>query len=307
MPGRGVTNGRHLAIVRRAYARQMLARGGVSHNPGLEDALASVPRERFVGRPPWRISHGGGVYSGLSSDDPVVLYQDVLVALDPGRGVNNGSPSLHALWIDRLAPQPGERVVHIGAGTGYYSEILARLVGPDGHVDAVEFDPALAELATANLAEDGNVTVIHGDGADWPRGPADCIYVNFAVTRPAMAWLDRLAPGGRLIFPLGLPKAMLGRGRGWQALQGASFLVERRSGGFAASWLGEAFFVCAEGALASSEEDRAALAAAFEQDDARNGARLVRSLGPSGSAPPERCWLRGEGWCLSYDDVPPSA
>ncbi len=109
------------AIVRRAYARQMLASVGVDGNQRTGGCLRGhSPRAlrraaalaAFARRPLFRPE---------LRDDPVVLYQDVLVALAPERGVNNGSPSLHALWLDRLAPQAGERVVHIGAGTGYYS------------------------------------------------------------------------------------------------------------------------------------------------------------------------------------------
>ncbi|CAN7272895.1 methyltransferase domain-containing protein [Bosea sp. LjRoot9] len=291
-------NEEQLAVVRRAYARQILARTGVAGNQSLEDAFATTPRERFVGEPPWQLSQGRRRYAALASDDPTVLYQDVLIALAPERGINNGSPSLHALWLNALNPREGERVVHIGAGTGYYSAILARLVGPRGHVVAVEFAPALAERAAENLADMKHVTVVQGDGAEWPREPADCIYVNFAVVRPAEAWLDQLAQDGRLIFPLGLPAGWGGK-RSRRALQGASFLVERRAGRFTASWLGEPSFVSAEGLLAGSEGERAALAAAFESD----GATSVRSLGRGEDTPVERCWLRGEGWCLSYDEA----
>lgn len=291
-------NEEQLTVVRRAYARQILARTGIAYNQSLEDAFATIPRERFVGEPPWQLSQGRRRYAALASGDPAVLYQDVLIALAPERGVNNGSPSLHALWLNALNPCEGERVVHIGAGTGYYSAVLARLVGPHGHVVAVEFDPALAKLAGANLADMKNVTVVQGDGAEWPREPADCIYVNFAVVQPAEAWLDQLAQGGRLIFPLGLP-AVWGGKRNRHSLQGASFLVERRAGGLAASWLGEPSFVSAEGVLAGSEGERAALAVAFESD----GAPSARSLSRGEDTPIERCWLRGEGWCLSYDEA----
>jgi protein-L-isoaspartate(D-aspartate) O-methyltransferase len=291
-------NEEQLAVVRQAYALQTLARAGVAGNQSLEAAFAATPRERFVGEPPWQLSQGRGRYAALTSDDPAALYQDVLIALAPERGVNNGSPSLHALWLNALNPRMGERIVHIGAGTGYYSAILARLVGPHGQVVAVEFNPALAELAADNLADMKNVTVVQGDGAEWPREPADCIYVNFAVVRPAEAWFDQLAQGGRLIFPLGLPPAW-GAKRNRRALQGASFLVEHREGRFTASWLGEPSFVSAEGLLAGLEGERAALAAAFESD----GATSVRSLCRGEDTPIERCWLRGEGWGLSYDEA----
>jgi len=87
-------NSEALAIVRRAYAHQILSVAGVADAPGLEDAFASVPRERFLG-PPWRVSRPQG-YVTLPSSDTVLAYQDVLFALLPGQGVNNGSPSLHA-------------------------------------------------------------------------------------------------------------------------------------------------------------------------------------------------------------------
>jgi protein-L-isoaspartate(D-aspartate) O-methyltransferase len=78
-----------------------------------------------------------------------VVYQDMLFALASQRGVNNGSPSLHARCLHALSLREGERVAHIGAGTGYYTALIAHLVGAEGHVLAVEFDPALADLARA--------------------------------------------------------------------------------------------------------------------------------------------------------------
>lgn len=283
-----------LAIVRRAYARQMLALAGIADNPELEAAFAAVPRERFVGPPPWQIIRPGGYWT-LPSEDPALLYQDVLLVLSPERGVNNGSPLLHAIWLNALGPLAGARVAHIGAGTGYYSAILARLVGAAGHVLAVEFDPALVERARSSLAGTENVTLLEGDGAAFPQEPVDAVYVNFAVARPAEAWLDQLRPGGRLIFPLGLP----GRGAANGRRAGAGFRIERLANGFSAASLGPAFFVFAEGALAASNADREALQAAFDN----GGAEFVRSLRWKEPPAPDRSWFVGTGWSLSYDEV----
>ena len=297
MRGQRRTNERELAIARRAYARQMLASVGVADNPALESAFAAVARECFIGPPPWHMSRGGS-YAILTSSDPTVVYQDVLIALAPERGVNNGSPSLHAHWLNALRPRAGERVVHIGAGTGYYTAILAQLVGPAGQVLAVEYDPVLAERAAANLPDQPSVTVVKGDGAEWPREPVDCIYVNFAAARPAEAWLDRLAPGGRLIFPLGVPGPVDARGRrGRHSFRGAGYLVEPQGEGFSVSWLGMASFVCAEGALAGTPAEQAALWAAFGGEDAE----FVRSLRRGDEKSSARLWLQGNGWSLSYD------
>jgi len=85
-----------LAIVR-AYARQMLAILGVD-NPPIEAAYAAVPREAFLGPAPWTASSPFTGYRPLSGRDPVVLDQDLVVALDPARGVNNppgAAPEAH--------------------------------------------------------------------------------------------------------------------------------------------------------------------------------------------------------------------
>jgi protein-L-isoaspartate(D-aspartate) O-methyltransferase len=288
-----------LVTIRRAFARQMLAVAGVEDDPALEDALAAVPRERFLGPPPWRMvaAHGGG-YRALPSSDPVLAYQDINFALAAERGVNNGSPSLHARWLHHAGLRKGDRVVHIGAGTGYYTALIARLVGPEGRVTAVEFDPTLAELAERNLADLANVAVVQGDGAEWPREAMDCVYVNFLVQRPADSWVDRLAPGGRLIFPLGVPRPKRSPTGGTHTLYGAGLRIERKAAGFAARWLGPAYFVFAEGPLADVSEDGAALKAAFE----KGGVEFVRSLRWKEPGKPGRCWFQSPDWSLSYDE-----
>lgn len=283
-----------LATIRRAYARQMLALAEVAANPALEAAFAAVPREAFLGPPPWFRVGIRGDYRPLPAD-PAVLYQDLVVALTPQKGINNGSPSLHAAWLHRAGLKPGDRVAHIGCGSGYYTAVIAHLVGDAGRVLAVEFDPALAATAADNLARFANVAAIAGDGALWPDAAVDCVYVNFAATRPADAWLAHLKPGGRLIFPLGVrrPQPSLG---GVQTLHAAGMRIERRADGFAAEALGPVSFVCAEGALAEAAENDA-LRAAF----AGGGIESVRSLRWNRPALPGRSWFVGSGWSLGYD------
>ena len=85
-----------------------------------------MPRERFLGPGPWRLlARDGGVL--LQDPTPADAYHDALFALDPAQGVNNGSPSLHALMLHALDVRPGARVVHVGAGSGYYTALLAEL------------------------------------------------------------------------------------------------------------------------------------------------------------------------------------
>jgi protein-L-isoaspartate(D-aspartate) O-methyltransferase len=287
-----------LAIVRRAYARQMLAIAGASGNAALERAFAAVRRERFLGPPPWLLSHGFG-HIELPSDDPVPLYQDRLIALSAKRGVNNGSPSLHAAWLHAVALREGERVAHLGAGAGYYTAIIAELVGPEGSVLAVEVDPQLAGMAAGNLADRANVRVATQDAARILDGAFDCIYVNFAVEQPIRLWTDRLAMGGRLIFPLGVAEPTPGKKGVWHSSHGAGLLVERKRRGLAVKWLGRAFFVCAEGEQALSAAERDALRRSFE----KGGVEFVQSLHWDNAGPPERNWHMGKGWRLGFDEV----
>ena len=139
-----------LRIIRAAYAKQVLAAASVD-DARLAQAFAAIPREDFVGPGPWLVIRWLRDYVPTPDDDPVYLYTDDLVALVPERRVNNGQPSLHAHLIHRALPTVGEHVVHVGTGTGYYTAILAHLVGPSGRVTGIEYDGSLAARARANL------------------------------------------------------------------------------------------------------------------------------------------------------------
>jgi len=155
-----------LPIVRRAFAKQIMAMVGVK-NPSIEAAFAAVPREDFLGNGPWQIFRYNR-YVPTPNDDPVYLYTDELVGIIPERSINNGQPSLHAYLLGAASPLPGEHVVHVGTGTGYYTAIMAEMAGSSGRVTGVEYDPELAARAKANLAGYLNVKVIQGDGAAVP-------------------------------------------------------------------------------------------------------------------------------------------
>lgn len=277
--------------VRRGYAQRMMARAGIT-DPALEAAFAAVPREDFLPDPPWTVVNPGQGPVVIESHDREKLYDNVLVALDPRRGVNNGSPALHALMLHRLGVRPGDQVVHIGAGAGYYSALLAELVGPAGHVLAVEYDASLADAAQRNLAQWENVRVLCGDGASFPVAPAQRIYVNFAVARPASAWLDWLQPAGTLVFPLGVPDPDEPGISG----QGAVLLITRSDAGYAASFVSRCAFVCAEGRLAGGSALRTNIHLAFQ----RGGVEFVASL-RRGRPPPERCFFWSPQWSLWSD------
>ena len=279
------------AKLRAFFARYISLRAGVS-DPHIEEAFAAIPREPFAGPPPWFIlvmtpwgpRPTAPAYAETPDDDPAFLYQDVLVALDPERGINIGEPSLHARCLDALALQEGESVLHVGAGSGYYTSILAHLVGPSGTVQAYEIDPALAERAQKNLVPISWVTLHVRSGLGEGLPTADVIYVNAGLTQPHLPWLGALRSGGRLLFPL--------QARGGV---GGMLLVRRpRIAGavWPASFVTRAAFIACQGP--QDDEAGQRLATAF----AGGGGVKVQALHLD-DKPDATCWFKGNGWWLS--------
>ena len=142
--------------------------------------------------------------SYISTEDPRDLYHDVVVAVDRTKDINNGQPSALAWWIKALELMPGDRACHLGCGVGYYTAIMAEVVGPNGRMLGIEVNQDLARRAKENLAEYPNVTVQAADGVSFDPGPFNAMLVNAGVTHPQALWIDRLREGGRLVLPLTL-------------------------------------------------------------------------------------------------------
>ncbi len=177
-------------------------------DPRVFQAFATIKREEFLGPPPWyrwRSADPDETSDGrdqeISASDLAFIYEDDLVAIDRTRAINNGTPSLHARCLAALSIQERQDILHIGAGTGYYSAILAELTGPGGHVFAFEIDPVLAGRAKKNLAPWPQVGVQARSGTSSSLPAADIIYVNAGATHPCKAWIEALRPGGKLLFP----------------------------------------------------------------------------------------------------------
>jgi protein-L-isoaspartate(D-aspartate) O-methyltransferase len=295
-----------LARVRHWYAQDLRLRASVSRNPAIIEAFAAVPRERFLPPGPWLTFPESRPDEGLTTPDAEThwVYHDILVALDPARQLNNGLPSFWARNFDHLFLARASRVLQVGAGTGYYTAVLAEIVGPQGRVTAVEHDGDLAARARVNVAPWPNVEVVHGDGRTYDAGEVDVIVVFAGSTHPAPLWLDRLAPGGRLLMPLTAENRwgiLLRATRpADEALRHASDTAARRDAPFEATsigWVG--IFPCAGG---RDQEAARRLQARLEQ--CRRAAwppRVAIEWLHRGEAGPEasaRVWYQGPGFWL---------
>jgi len=283
--------GTSLKTLRRWFAEE-LRHGAHVRSPAVVGAFATVPRERFVGPGPWRVRSPMRMAQYWTTDDanPRHVYHDILIALDEARALNNGQPSLWAALLDDLDISPGERVLHLGCGTGYYSAILAELVGLRGKVTAVEIDETLAEQARVALQPWPQAVAVAADGTAYDPGGVDLIVASAGATHPVPLWLDSLRIGGRLLFPLTTDD------RG-----GAMLLLTRQAADtFAARFLRPVGFIAFAGARDPGASRR--LKTAFGKGDTHS----VKSLRRDAHAEDETCWLHAAGWCLSRRDPDPT-
>ena len=266
---------------RRSFAAELRVVANVS-DPCVVDAFAAVPRERFVGPGPWRILHMFDGYWTTPDADPGWLYHNVLVALDDSRGLNTGEPSLWAHHFDRLGIRAGDRVLQVGAGSGYFTAILAELVGARGRVLGLEVDGALASAAAMNLAAWPQASVRKVEGIVAPDGKWDAIIAFAGATAPQAAWIDALDDGGRALIPI------TGSER-W----GFMLRLDRRGANIAARSAGRVgFFPCA-----GARDDAEAMALQHALRD-QAGLGQIKALRRDTHDAGESCWLHGNGWCL---------
>ena len=236
-----------LQLARRRFAEEIQQQGHIK-SAGLIEGLATVPRENFVGPGPWKIMRAG-VYQLTPDDNPRHLYDNVLVALDERRMLNNGEPQALLSFLDSLTLSAGDRFLHIGCGVGYYTAIAARAVAPHGTAVGVEINPTLAARAKLNLQSYGAVTVVTNNGTLDRFGTFDAIFVNAGCTRPQTIWLDQLAVGGRLLIPLTVEiPTMPGIGAG------SMLLVSRGETEYSAKFTSSVGIFHCEGARSAEEE-----------------------------------------------------
>lgn len=163
---------------------QIQARG--VKNPGVLEAMRTVPRELFV--PESMRSHA---------------YEDRPLSIGFGQTISQ--PFIVGLMTELLDPKKDHRVLEIGTGSGYQAAVLSRLVG---ELYSIEIVPELARQAAKTLDNLGyrNVTVRQGDGyRGWPeKAPFDRIILTAAPPEIPEVLLNELSPGGILVAPVGV-------------------------------------------------------------------------------------------------------
>ena len=179
---------------------QIAARG--VRDPRVLAAMREVPRHLF-----------------MPLDQQPLAYEDLPRPIGYDQTISQ--PYIVALMTELVRPQPGDRALEVGTGSGYQAAVLSRLVS---HVYTVEIVEPLGRAAEKRLKDLGftNVTVRVGDGyAGWPDGaPFDLIVVTAAPDHVPAPLLAQLKPGGRLVIPVGPASAV-------QQLQ----LIERDAAG----------------------------------------------------------------------------
>lgn len=163
---------------------EQLRRRGI-HDERLLEAMRRVPRHEFVSAEQCRHAY---------ADHPVVIPEQQTTS----------QPYIIAAMMQAAEVRPRDRVLEVGAGSGYQTALLAELAA---QVIAVERYSSLAESAQARLQRLGycNVVVVAGDGTlGWETSaPYDAIIVSAAAPRVPPALLEQLAAGGRLVIPIG--------------------------------------------------------------------------------------------------------
>jgi protein-L-isoaspartate(D-aspartate) O-methyltransferase len=180
--------------LRDALVNTLKRAGALGAEPQHERAFRTVPRELFL--------------PGVPLDD---VYSDaaIVTKVEDGVSVSSSSqPAIMALMLRQLDVQPGQRVLEIGAGTGYNAALLRELVGPAGAVDTVDIDAEVADWARERLDAAGyeDVRTHCADGAEgWPAAaPYDRVILTVGAADIAPAWVAQLRDGGVLVLPLGL-------------------------------------------------------------------------------------------------------
>jgi protein-L-isoaspartate(D-aspartate) O-methyltransferase len=197
----------------RMIDRQIAGRG--LDNPALLAAFRSVPREEFI----------AGNYASYA-------YQDSPLPIESGQTISQ--PYIVALTIDAAGIKPGDKVLEVGAGSGYAAAVMSRIAR---QVVGIERQHDLVEAARERLRRLGfdNVRIVEGDGTRGcpDEAPFDAILAAASGSHVPQPLVDQLAPRGRLVMPVGRPRG----------IQHLVKVTRREDGSLQQSDLGEVRFV----------------------------------------------------------------
>jgi protein-L-isoaspartate(D-aspartate) O-methyltransferase len=188
-------------LLLRHYAEEVrLASGFTSKR--LFEAYSTVPRERFLGPGPWLIMADGVEPLKIAKHERSWLYHNTTVVLNKAKHLNNGHPGWWANLLERADPRLGDNVLHIGCGTGYYTAILAELVGSKGTVHGLDVDATNVANAKRNLRPWPHVTVSRKNGLLIDSGSFDSIIVSAGINFVPPQWAKCMSTSGKMILPL---------------------------------------------------------------------------------------------------------
>ena len=182
----------------RARLADQLCMNNIVRTPAVETAIRHVPRDVFL---------PGIPIDEAYADKPVYTKQD-----STGTRISAASqPAIVAMMLEQLQIDPGQRILELGAGTGYNAALMTTITGETGRVTTIDVDDDIVASARKHLAAAGitNVDVVLADGAQGhpETGPFDRIIATVGAFEMPTAWLDQLAAGGRLVAPVRLAGA----------------------------------------------------------------------------------------------------
>jgi protein-L-isoaspartate(D-aspartate) O-methyltransferase len=194
-----VSDDASLAELRERLVAEVLATSGI-RDERIAAALRDVPRHLFLPHLPPEEAY---------LDDAIVTKRDA-----DGQPISSSSqPAIMAIMLDQLDLARGQRVLEIGAGTGYNAALISHIVGPSGAVVSVDIQADLVDRAREHLASAGypDVSVVAADGAEGypPSAPYDRVIATVGVSDLAPAWLHQTVPGARIVVPLDLRGSQL--------------------------------------------------------------------------------------------------
>jgi protein-L-isoaspartate(D-aspartate) O-methyltransferase len=176
----------NFAAEREAMIEQQIESRGI-HEPTILEAFRAVPREAF-----------------LSKDYADLAYGDHPLPIEAGQTISQ--PYIVALMIQAAEIKPGDRVLEVGAGSGYAAAVMSRIAG---QVVAIERQPDLVKVAQERMQRLGydNVRLVEGDGTrGWEaEAPYDAIVAAASGSHVPPAWVKQLTEGGRIVMPVGEP------------------------------------------------------------------------------------------------------